>query len=121
MHTFLVSPLVWNTPAGKAVAVFQERYHPRAEAILKSAPQAPSGAWKLFRMIGLELLAWLREQHAGGVRRLLLDPGFADEAGPDITGYSLDLSELLASGKTLALLEALANLRPNEPASDDTP
>jgi hypothetical protein len=60
-------------------------------------------------MSGLELLAWLKEQQAEGVRQLLLDP----EADPDDgtgSGYGLDLAHLLNSGRALALFNSLASL-----------
>jgi hypothetical protein len=112
MHTFLACPIVWNSPNEKAIAVFRERHRPRAEAILENLPFSPPGGWSLLPMIGVELLAWLREQHARGVRWLVLDPGFSDGTMTSIKGLKVDLAKLLASGKTLLLFEEMGGLPP---------
>jgi hypothetical protein len=102
--TFFVLPLVLNMKGGPAVAVFAERHRSRAEAIAKAAPRPPEGGWKVLPKSGLELLAWLKEQQAEGVRQVLASP----EPNPDgstVGGYVLeDLAQLLNSGRALAVL-----------------
>jgi hypothetical protein len=91
------------------VAVFTERHRSRAEAIAKATPNPPEGGWKVSPKSGLELLAWLKEQQADRVRQLLLDPDTDPDDGT-LKGYSLDLAQLLNSGRTLALFNSLASL-----------
>jgi hypothetical protein len=111
MKRFFVCPLVWQLPKGLAVAVFCEQHRSRAKAIARTAPYPPPGGWKVFPKIGLELLGWLREVHADGISWVLLDPHLSDETGT-VAGYKLDISELLSSGKTLAMFEHLGGLPP---------
>jgi len=112
MNELLVCPLVMDSPEGEAVAVFPKRKRAQAEALLKKAieeaPVTPPGGCILVPMIALELLGWLREQEAQGVRQLVFD-AVLSETGSRIVKF-LDLHELLASGVAMMWLERLAEL-----------
>jgi hypothetical protein len=92
------------------VAVFTERDRAQGEAIVRAAnqddPEPPPGGWKLFRSTGLELLAWLHEQRALGVRHLMI--GASPNPDGDAMGvYLVDLADMLRRGVALELFERL--------------
>jgi hypothetical protein len=106
---FLVSPIVWNLEAGKTIAIFIDPK--RAEAILRALPAPPNDPWRTCPMNELEVLAWLREQRRNKVSRVMLDPELSPGNSRCMEGYSLDLAELLDSGKTLQALRLWADCR----------
>ena len=114
---FYVCPVVWEFETGLTVAIFLDR--DKAEEVARAVPEAPAGGWKIFPMMELEFLAWLREQRAQGISQMLLNPEVRPDKRTLGGAYRIELSEwLLDSGKTLEFLRQLVTI--HEAGEDST-